>query len=145
MCAHARAHTYKPFHAFPRHAGKFTPAKRHEGETRETESPITFSISGRAELSSCSRRARYHSLIINAFGSCRFFFHSGPFFLSHRRLICHSLARLTSEYRPRAFAPRALLYDGIYTRATRRVGRPSIKLQVFVTPALSKLITGYLH
>jgi len=117
VCTRARTHTYEPFHAFLRHAGKFTPAKRREGETRETESPITFSISGRAELSSClSSGALALVLIINAFGSWRSFpQRSAPFLPSHCRLICYSLARLTFVCGPRAFAPTAC-----YTSRLRR-------------------------
>jgi len=96
----SHACAYEPFHAFPRHAGKFTPPKQGGGggERRETESPITFSISGRAELSSSSRRTLGSALvlIINAQGSGQVAIFFPPAFpISPPRLICYSLTRQT--------------------------------------------------
>ena len=72
------------FTHFQRHAGKFTPPKQGVVERRETESSITFSISGRTKLSSGPRCMLFRPalvLIINAWGfgsGCHFFF--TPFF-----------------------------------------------------------------
>jgi len=132
----SHACAYEPFHAFPRHAGKFTPPKQGGGgERRETESPITFSISGRADRAffgfsshaEVGTRADYQR---TGFGSgCHFF--SPAFPISPPRLICYSLTRQTRW----TLCIKPLRREGItrcgglYT--TRRV---SVELQNPVTP-----------
>jgi len=108
----SHACAYEPFHAFPRHAGKFTPPKQRGGgggERRETESPITFSISGRVELSSGSRRTLGLALvlIINAQGSGQVAIFSSLFpYLSSTPHLLFSYATNALDSMHRAFASR---------------------------------------
>lgn len=168
---------YEPFHAFPRHAGKFASPERREkvdsgigaaggtgkkdeeegeraaAERRETESPITFSISGCAELSSVSRRvgtrADYQRVRVTSLFSCAFSLSSFvlllSLFLSHTlhfslRLICYSLTRRTSCG---PFVPGFCVARAYYNRAASRplagpVRRSNCEISRHTSSALSR-------
>lgn len=122
VCTHARARAYtfayEPFHAFPRHARKFTPPKPEGREERKTESPITFSISGRTELSSGSRRALRPALalIINAHGvRVRL-----PFFFSLFPYLQHASFAILLRDKPRIRLYAPSLYAGSALRVAAR-------------------------
>lgn len=136
------------FTHFQRHAGKFTPPKQGVVERRETESSITFSISGRTKLSSGPRCMLFRPalvLIINAWGfgsGCHFFY--SFLSLSPVRLICYSLTRHISRWTIYAKPLRRerITHCGeLYTPPPRRVDWNAKVPVAFVHPI--QVITKY--